>query len=900
MRKSTFLTLVLICGSFQALQIQAAKNYKSGKFMIAALLPVTKGQHCQIVERRTLQLVETFIYEMKELNSKLEARSNLTIGYIIKDSCSNPSTAINEAMRLVFVEKLNSTCVTQLQDCRTNKIITVLGPEILENVVLCAGVLSFHRFPQVIFTGKTRLHSNTALYSTLTSIARPISDSVSALTMLIASFDWKSVNVLGSDDMYGREFTSLLNQNLRAYNICVATEKLLDTRNLDVQLPEAIAALRSKPQVTVTVLVARPDMAGKVLEEARRQNVTAHVWMGSESWTADKDITSRYSDVLEGMLGIGYSVNKDEELSRYIEKETRGLSYADWMKTLFGRNVTSGFNKQVIKSRDLQFDKSKFVQDAFQAIGHALENVLTNITQVGNKTEIFNVNPSQVREGINTVLPEYIRARSGQYEFVIINYQRLTSGNFKFVTVGSWRRNKSRKGELIVDHRAVRWPGTYRYLVPFSGSVRPCQPGTFVKNEPMRCGWECVQCPVGTYSNNYTSPICQRCPLGQIPDQLQTHCLVAEEEFVRLLDVYGICILSASVLGFTTTGVVLVIFLKYQSTPVIKASNIGFCLFTLVLLLVWFLSSILFLGEPRDWTCKLRTVGIPLLYISVSALLLTKTKRLIRIFSSLKRNRFLSNYWYSFVACSIVLVQVIFSAVYLAFFPPERVNIFHDNLTVSTHCSRNLGMEIASFGYNCLLAFLCASFAIKSRNLPETYSEAIHICLTMLTDMISWMVYFFGYYGIPQGKLKVAVPSFGVIIGAYAVLFFIFVPKIRVILFLPEKNTKKAALAGTRKYSVDVACGIQLSISKSSRACERRHTLATLPAYHESGISSLGNLDNNGNALGSRFSPEGLGEAIKEDEDVPEEVSRNSFDNIRQEHKITIKNLAILTPNGLA
>ncbi|KAK3748177.1 hypothetical protein QZH41_003251 [Actinostola sp. cb2023] len=376
----------------------------------------------------------------------------------------------------------------------------------------------------VIFTGKTRLHSNTALYSTLTSIARPISDSVSALTMLIASFDWKFVNVLGSDDMYGREFTSLLNQNLRAYNICVATEKLLDTRNLDVQLPEAIAALRSKPQ----------------------------------------------------------------------------------------------------------------------------------------------------------------------------------------------------------------------------------------------------------------------------------------------------------------------------------------------------------------------------------------TKRLIRIFSSLKRNRFLSNYWYSFVACSIVLVQVIFSAVYLAFFPPERVNIFHDNLTVSTHCSRNLGMEIASFGYNCLLAFLCASFAIKSRNLPETYSEAIHICLTMLTDMISWMVYFFGYYGIPQGKLKVAVPSFGVIIGAYAVLFFIFVPKIRVILFLPEKNTKKAALAGTRKCSVDVACGIQLSISKSSRACERQHTLATLPAYYESGISSLGNLDNNGNALGSRFSPEGLGEAIKEDEDIPEEVSRNSFDNIRQEHKITIKNLAILTPNGLA
>jgi hypothetical protein len=169
--------------------------------------------------------------------------------------------------------------------------------------------------------------------------------------------------------------------------------------------------------------------------------------------------------------------------------------------------------------------------------------------------------------------------------------------------------------------------------------------------------------------------------------------------------------------------------------------------------------------------------------------------------------------------------------------------------------------------------------------------------------MISWIIYFFGYYGITYGNLKAAIPSFGVIIGAYAVLFFIFIPKIRVIFFRPEKNTKMAALAGTRKYSIDVACGMNISIPKSSRACERRHTLATLPAYHETDLPfGSSNTNEKSDPKAPRLSASCLVGPIKEvdaEEDSVYAHEENCSTNLALKNDLNLNiSLSNLTPNG--
>lgn len=750
--------------------------------------------------------------------------------------------------------------------------------------------------------------SNKAMYSLLNSIAPSLIDTAEALSLLIASFGWTSVNVIGSNDAYGREMTALLDHNLRAQNICISTQRLISMSiaTAHAQIREAISSIRLKSQVRVTVLLATSDTARRVLKEARKQNLTAHVWIGTEAWMAGESIRKEYGDILNGMLGTAY-VEDSWRLPRHLQQRLQRMRYSDWLKQLYPSKTISDFgtNSKLIDVEGFSPGVMNNALKALHAIGNALENVVNQLENSRSKNGFSHVNITRIRDEIKKVLPRFIAKETGFLELQIVNLQRQLSGAKVLQSVGKWSKNRSHEGSLFLEKEKIRWPGTYKHWVPFSGNIAPCYPGTYIKKGSIACTWKCLRCPTGTYTDNYTSPGCKRCPDGQIPDRLQTRCIVSEQEYLKAIDPFGISILSACAVGIIITGAVLAIFLKYQDTPVVKASNMGFCLFTLVLLLLWFVSPVLFLGRPKDWTCKVRTVCIPLLYTSVSALLLTKTKRLIRIFSALKRNRFLSNYWYSFVACSIVLVQIVFCAIYLIFFPPETLIIYHQReRKISLHCTRNLALEIASFSYNCLLAVLCASFAMKSRNLPETYSEAKYICFTMLTYMISWIIYFVGYYGITYGNLKAAIPSYGVIIGAFAVLFFIFIPKIRVIFFRPEKNTKMAALAGTRKYSIDVASGMNITIPKSSRACERRHTLATLPAYHETDLPFDSSTDKKKEPNGLRLSASCLVGPIKEVD--PEEELTHAHEEMSCSTNFALKkdvNLNISTmheiPNGL-
>lgn len=128
------LTLVLYLSSLQALR---QRNYKSGRFMVVALLPITNGSKCENVQAQSVGLVEKFIYGVNIINQELKDKMNLTVGYLISDSCSKPNTALTEVVR--FLSK-NST---------DEETVAILGPVILENIIITAGILSYRQFPQV-------------------------------------------------------------------------------------------------------------------------------------------------------------------------------------------------------------------------------------------------------------------------------------------------------------------------------------------------------------------------------------------------------------------------------------------------------------------------------------------------------------------------------------------------------------------------------------------------------------------------------------------------------------------------------------------------------------------------------------------------------------------------------
>ena len=180
----------------------------------------------------------------------------------------------------------------------------------------------------------------------------------------------------------------------------------------------------------------------------------------------------------------------------------------------------------------------------------------------------------------------------------------------------------------------------------------------------------------------------------------------------------------------------------YHDTPVVKATNLTFTMLSLLVLLAWFLIPVLYIGEPSDIICKMRTVSPALSYTAITSVLLTKTNRLIKIFSAInvKKHPFLGNCWYSFLTCALIIVQLGLSVFHLAVFPPKVVFDYSSIDSLIVTCNTNLIFDIAALGYNTTLSITCCFLAYQSRNLPRAYNEFKWICLAIFTNILSWLI----------------------------------------------------------------------------------------------------------------------------------------------------------------
>jgi hypothetical protein len=92
-------------------------------------------------------------------------------------------------------------------------------------------------------------------------------------------------------------------------------------------------------------------------------------------------------------------------------------------------------------------------------------------------------------------------------------------------------------------------------------------------------------------------------------------------------------------------------------------------------------------------------------------------------------------------------------------------------------------------GYNMCLVVLCTVYAVKTRNLPENFNEAKFIGFSMYTTCVIWIAFIPLYFG---SDFKVITICLSTSFSATVILVFLFVPKVYIILFKPEKNQRAA------------------------------------------------------------------------------------------------------------
>ncbi|KAJ7404535.1 Extracellular calcium-sensing receptor [Willisornis vidua] len=408
--------------------------------------------------------------------------------------------------------------------------------------------------------------------------------------------------------------------------------------------------------------------------------------------------------------------------------------------------------------------------------------------------------------------------------YSIINWHLSPEdGSVVFEEVGHYNVYAKKGERLFINENKILWGG-FSKEVPFSNCSRDCLPGTrkgIIEGEPTCC-FECVDCPDGEYSDETDASACDKCPEDYWSNENHTSCIPKQIEFLAWTEPFGIALTLFAVLGIFLTSFVLGVFTKFRNTPIVKATNRELSYLLLFSLLCCFSSSLFFIGEPQNWTCRLRQPAFGISFVLCISCILVKTNRVLLVFeakipTSLHRKWWGLNLQFLLVfLCTFV--QIVICVIWLYTAPPSsyRNHELEDEIIFIT-CHEGSLMALGFLiGYTCLLAAICFFFAFKSRKLPENFNEAKFITFSMLIFFIVW-ISFIPAYASTYGKFVSAVEVIAILAASFGLLACIFFNKVYIILFKPSRNTIEEVRCSTAAHAFKVAARATLRRSNVSR-----------------------------------------------------------------------------------
>uniref|UniRef100_H2ZT94 G-protein coupled receptors family 3 profile domain-containing protein n=1 Tax=Latimeria chalumnae TaxID=7897 RepID=H2ZT94_LATCH len=329
--------------------------------------------------------------------------------------------------------------------------------------------------------------------------------------------------------------------------------------------------------------------------------------------------------------------------------------------------------------------------------------------------------------------------------------------------------------------------------IPHSICSESCPPGYRKASQLGKpiCCFDCIPCSVGTISNKTDSTECLTCPDDHWSNERQDTCIPKTLEFLSYEDSMGSTLAALSILCTLFTVITLCIFIKYRETPIVKANNREVSYLLLLALLLCFLCSLVFIGEPRTWTCMLRQTAFGIVFALSVSCVLAKTIMVVIAFNATKPNSNLRKWVGPKLPNTIAMVCTVIIA-WLSSSPPfKELNMNSQIGMIIIEC--NEGSSIAFWcvlGYMGLLAIISFIVAFLARNLPASFNEAKFITFRMLVFVTVWFAFIPAYLST-RGNYMVAVEIFAILASSAGLLACIFFPKCYTILLRPDMNTKE-------------------------------------------------------------------------------------------------------------
>ncbi|XP_056279348.1 metabotropic glutamate receptor 4-like isoform X2 [Pseudoliparis swirei] len=849
-----------------------------GDISLGGLFPVhargNDGKACgELKKEKGIHRLEAMLFALDRINNDNELLPNITLGARILDTCSRDTHALEQSLTFVqaLIEK-DSTDVKCLSGgppiiTKPERVVGVIGASASSVSIMVANILRLFKIPQVSYASTAPELSDNTRYDFFSRVVPPDTYQVQAMVDIVKAMRWNYVSTVASEGNYGESGVDAFIQKSREDGgPCISQSVKIPREPRTGEFDKIVRRLSENPNARVVIIFANEDDIRRLLQAAKKANQTGHfIWVGSDSWGSKITPILNQEEMAEGAVTIlpkRQSIKGFDRyfISRTLENNRRNIWFAEFWENNFQCKLSrhavkkgSGIKKCTNHERigkDSSYEqegKVQFVIDAVYAMAHALHNMHKDLCpgKVGLCPQMETIN--------GTLLLKYIRHVNftgiagtpvtfnvngdapGRYE--IYQYQMANNAT-EYKIIGHWT------DQLHLNTNEMQWPGATQE-VPSSICSQPCRPGQRKKTvKGIPCCWHCENCDGYQYqADTFT---CKMCRFDLRPNANNTGCDPMPIVKLEWSSPWAVIPVLIAVLGIMATLFVVLTFIRYNDTPIVKASGRELSYVLLTGIFLCYATTFLMISAPGVFICSLRRIFLGLGMSISYAALLTKTNRIYRIFEqgkmAVSAPRFISPASQLVLTFSLISVQLLGVCIWFGVDPSQAIIDYEDQRTSNPKkahgvlkCDISDLSLICLLGYSMLLMVTCTVYAIKTRGVPETFNEAKPIGFTMYTTCIVWLAFIPIFFGTSQSAEKLYIQTttltISVSLSASVSLGMLYMPKVYVILLHPEQNVPKrkrslkaVVTAATMSNKFNPKGGLRPNGEAKSELCESLET----------------------------------------------------------------------------